>query len=82
MRTAVRGDCLSVVGVPGDEDAYTSALAQLSSILPYGELSNGMKIEISANERQCLAAVKCCVVPGRVSTLVTLRATKVAARLL
>jgi hypothetical protein len=38
---------------PGDEDAYTSALAQLSSILPYGELYKGMKMEFSANEMKC-----------------------------
>jgi hypothetical protein len=36
-----------------DEDAYTSALAQLSSILPYDELYQGMKIELSANEMKC-----------------------------
>ena len=35
------------------EDAYTSALAQLSSILPYDELYQGMKIELSANEMKC-----------------------------
>lgn len=38
---------------PGDEDAYTSALAQLSSILPYGEIYKGMKVELSANEMKC-----------------------------
>jgi len=42
-----------ITALPGDEDAYTSALAQLSSILPYGELYKGMKIELSANEMKC-----------------------------
>jgi Domain of unknown function (DUF5615) len=38
---------------PGNEDSYTSALAQLSSVLPYGELYRGMKVELSANEMKC-----------------------------
>jgi hypothetical protein len=42
-----------ITASPGDEDAYTSALAQLSSILPYGELYEGMKIELSASEMKC-----------------------------
>ena len=42
-----------ITAIPGDEDAYTSALAQLSSILPYAELYRGMKIELSANEMKC-----------------------------
>jgi len=42
-----------ITATPGDEDSYTSALAQLSSILPYGELYKGMKIELSANEMKC-----------------------------